>query len=217
MLTLNQRFPVAAATISLCVWGTFSASIAQTPNTTNQLSSDDLIEIVLSENPGLMGITERANAAMARIELAGELDDPTLSYSLAPGTIGNNEFASGHKVDLSQSLPWPGKRAARKDAARARADIAHATTDLHRLTVIAATKSAFAEWYFVHEALRINLTSQHLLDDLLASATSQYAAGNGSQQDVLHAELEKVLVENHYHMLRQQFVVVQSKLNALMP
>ncbi len=216
MLTLKLRYSVATAVVSLCVWGTAIAALAQATDAADQLSSDDLIDIVLSENPGLMGITERANAAMERVELAGALDDPTLSYSLAPGTISNSDFATGHKVDLSQSLPWPGKRAAQKQAAQARANIAQATSDIHRLTVIAATKSAFAEWYFIHEALRINQSSQRLLDDLLATAAGQYAAGNGSQQDVLQAELEGVLVDNHSHMLRQQFAIIQSKLNALM-
>ncbi len=216
MLTLTQCLSSAVAAIGFCACGLSSAAYAQSSTLPARLSSDDLIEIVLSENPGLMGIEERANAAMARVEIAGVLDDPTLSYSLAPGTVSNSEVPTGHKVDLSQSLPWPGKRAAQKDAARARANIAQATTELHRLTVIAATKSAFAEWYFIHEALRINKDNQLLLDDLVVSAASQYAAGNGSQQDVLHAELERVQVENRYHVVRQRYAVIQANLNALM-
>jgi len=43
-----------------------------------RLFSDDRIEIVLSENPGLMGIEERANVGMAGAEIAGALDDPRL-------------------------------------------------------------------------------------------------------------------------------------------
>lgn len=180
------------------------------------ISPEEVISIVLSRNPSLAEVEEAAIAASARVEPAGALEDPTLSYALAPATIGNRSLDTGQRIELGQSLPWPGKLDAQEDAARERALAARETTALQRLNVIAAAKAAFAEWYFVHEALRLNRENQRLLEDLRASAEARFAAGRGLQQDVLQAEVEIALLDDRQLVLEQQRIAVQARLNALM-
>jgi len=180
------------------------------------ISPEEVISIVLSRNPSLAEMEEAAIAASARIEPAGALEDPTLSYALAPATIGNRSLDAGHRIEVGQSLPWPGKLAAQEDAARERALAARETQALQRLNVIAAAKAAFAEWYFVHEALRLNRENQRLLEDLRASAEARFAAGRGLQQDVLQAEVEIALLDDRQLALEQQREAVLARLNALM-
>jgi len=189
---------------------------AAQPKGSDRLSPEDVISAVLSRNPSLASIEEAAIAASARVEPAGALEDPSLSYALAPGTISNSAFTTGHRIDLGQSLPWPGKRAAREEAARQRARAARESRALQRLQLVAAAKAAFAEWSFVHDALRLNRENTRLVEDLRASAEARFASGRGLQQDVLRAEVEIALLQDRHLDLQQEREAVQARLNALM-
>jgi len=201
------------------VW--MSASLADTAATAqtqggDRLSPDEVVSAVLSQNPSLAELKAAAIAAAARVEPAGALEDPSVSYALAPATISNTAFTVGQRVEVGQSLPWPGKLDAQVDAARQRARAAKENRARQRLQLVAAAKAAFAEWSFVHEALRLNRENQRLLEDLRASAEARFASGRGLQQDVLQAEVEIALLEDRYLHLQQQRDAVQARLNALM-
>ena len=87
-----------------------------------KLTAHALASTVLSRNAELQGLAAAAEAARYRIAPAGALDDPLLSYAGAPATAGGPRGLQ-ERVELSQSLPWPGKLGLREDAARARAAV----------------------------------------------------------------------------------------------
>ncbi len=82
------------------------------------LSADRLVAMVLQENPGSAELSAAAEAAAFRVEPAGSLDDPVFSYAFAPRTFGREGQGLNQKIELSQSIPWPGTLAAREQAAR---------------------------------------------------------------------------------------------------
>src|SRR5690606_780907 len=77
-------------------------------------------------------------------------------------------------------------------------------------------KSAWAEWRFVHAALQTSRDTRELLEDLVATAGTRYAAGQALQQDVLQAELERARVDNRLLDLRRERVALQARINALL-
>lgn len=186
------------------------------------LTAQRLVKAVLARNPSVPGLRSAAQAAAARVEPAGALDDPMVSYTFAPETIGGIESASGpdrgfnQSVDLSQEIPWPGTLALREDAARSEAEaVGQSLADL-RLEIIAAAKAGFAEWYYVHRALAINQANRDLLIELRNVAETQYAAGRASQQDVIQAELEHTRLLHEVLALRRKQRSIQAQLNALL-
>jgi cobalt-zinc-cadmium efflux system outer membrane protein len=185
------------------------------PQTGRPMTAEDLASWVLEANPGLAALQAAADAAAYRIEPAGSLDDPMLSYGVAPLTAGANRSLN-QKVDISQKLPWPGTLAARESAARHDAVAAERDVDGLRLRVAAQAKSAWAEWQFVAAALDIHRFTQALLDELIATARTRYAAGRALKQDVLHAELERAALDNHLLRLLRQRATVQARINALL-
>jgi outer membrane protein TolC len=90
------------------------------------------------------------------------------------------------------------------------------TVDSDRLTLAAAAKSAYAEWYFVARALDIHHTVEDLVDELIATAEARYAAGRASRQDVLQAEVERADLENQQLQLTRQQTAVLARINALL-
>ncbi len=180
------------------------------------LTPDLLVALVLRVNPGIAELSAAAKAAAFSIEPAGSLDDPVISYAFAPRTFGREGQGLNQKIELSQSIPWPGTLAAREQAARSSAMAANESVDTMRLHVAALARSAYAEWYFTHRAMDIHESTGHLLQELRSVAETRYAAGRALQQDVLQVELEQLHLHRHGLMLMQQRNSARARINALL-
>lgn len=180
------------------------------------LELEQLIELVQARNADLEAARAGAEEAATRIKSAGALEDPMLSYKLAPATIGSREIGTRQGVEVSQTLPWPGTLHAREAKAKAEAEAAQNDTSMRTLEVVSDAKAAFAEWVFIYAALKINRQHQIHLGDLEAAAERSYATGVGRQQDALKASLELARVENEALGLESQRRMVQARINALL-
>src|SRR5437868_2089531 len=75
-----------------------------------ELSVDLVVDQVLASNPSLAQMTAAWQAAAARYPQVTSLDDPMFGTMIAPASIGSNNVDFGYRVEISQKLPWPGKR-----------------------------------------------------------------------------------------------------------
>jgi outer membrane protein TolC len=180
-----------------------------------RLTAESLAAWILDANPGLAAIEAAAEAAAFRIDPAGSLDDPMLRYGVAPLTADADQGLN-QRVDLNQKIPWPGTLAARAAAARYEAVAADRDVDALRLRVIEQAKAAWAEWRFVHSALNIHHATQGLLDELIATTETRYAAGRAQKQDVLQAEVERTDLDNRLLRFSRLKATVQARINALL-
>lgn len=218
MRTLYLQCTVFSALLALIIFPVWGDPIPQEHTglgTGQHLTAEQLATWVLEANPGLIAIQAAAEAAAYRIDPAGALDDPVLSYGVAPLTHESNRGLN-QKFDFSQKIPWPGTLAARETAARHDAFAASRGVDMLQLRVIAQTKSAYAEWHFIHEALSIHHATQALLDELIVTTQTRYAAGLALKQDALQAEVERVDLNNQELRLLRQQTTIQARINALL-
>ncbi|MGY8776339.1 MAG: TolC family protein [Spongiibacter sp.] len=179
------------------------------------LTAEQLVDAVLTRNPGLKGLAAAAAAANYRIAPAGALDDPMLTYAGAPETAGGPRGFQ-ERVELSQTLPWPGKLGLREDAARARAEGEEQSLADRRLALMAAAKGLFAEWAYIHRTLQIKHAHRDLLVELRRVAETQYAAGRARQQDVLQAEVEAARIDTDIVTHQRRKREVQAMINGLL-
>jgi outer membrane protein TolC len=173
------------------------------------LTVEALVSAIMAESPKLQAVEAAAEAASYRVDSAGALDDPMLSYAAAPR-------ASDSNIDLSQRFPWPGTREAREAVADREAAAAQWGVAQDRLALEAAAKAAYAEWYFVERALETHRETEDLLDQIIATAEARYAAGRASRQDVLQAEVEGADLRNQALRLARQRTATLARINALM-
>ncbi|HEX7073279.1 MAG TPA: TolC family protein, partial [Hyphomicrobiaceae bacterium] len=173
------------------------------------LTAEALIAWVLRENAGLDAAEAAAEAAAYRIEPAGSLDDPMLNVGTAPRSSDQN-------IDFSQRLPWPGTLKAREAAARYEATAAEFNVGVECLTLASAAKSAYAEWYFAARGLEIHHQVQALVEELIATAETRYAAGRALQQDVLQAEVERAELETQELELLREQAAALARINGLL-
>ncbi|MDT0636111.1 TolC family protein [Spectribacter hydrogenoxidans] len=214
---IQSGWPRAIVTAAAAVlFTTSTAALA------DSLQPDDLVKQVLAGNPGVAALEAAVKAAEARIGPAGSLPDPELRLAVAPRTVdGFTTPAGQHRgvsgiVEISQSLPWPGTLGLRADVARHEAAAAGDEVASLRLRLAAATRSRYAEWFYVHRALAINASNQQLTEELRRVAERRYATGLAEQQDVLQAEVELQRLREQALVLEQRRAAIRARTNALL-
>lgn len=162
-----------------------------------------VVAAVLARNPGLDAARASWRAAVAAYPSAVALDDPMVRYALAPFSIGA-DARFGQRIEVSQKLPWPGRRRLRGDAAIADAEAAQADLEALRLDLAEAAVQAFDDDYLAVRALDINRHHRALLERIETSAIAQYTAGRASQQDPLEARAHLIELDRERLTLETQ-------------
>ncbi len=162
-------------------------------------TEDPLLERLITEalerNPDLARSRHLADAERERIPQAKALPDPSLSLGIQNDgfkklQIGMME-GSYYQVMLTQPLPWPGKRSLREEIAKLGFEIAQ--TDQKR-----ATSSLTAEVKRAYYGLLLVRGQRELLDEQAQFwrtagelTRARYEVGQGTQADLLRAQLEQ--------------------------
>jgi outer membrane protein TolC len=158
------------------------------------LSRRDLVSRVLARNPGIEAARAAWQAALARYPQEVSLPDPSFGYGVRPRSFSSSEVDPAQDFELSQPLPFPGKLGLRGEMALAFADAAGQGVAAERVRLAALTSMLFDQYWLADRALETN--GQHLasLEDWHAAALARFAAGTGSQLDVLAAEVELAML-----------------------
>ena len=179
------------------------------------LTAESFTSAVLARNASLSAMRQALVAAVSDIRPAGALPDPMLSVSAAPRTFGS-AMGPGEDIEVSQALPWWGTLEARKEIARADAELARHDLAALRLRLAATARGVFADWVFVHRALAINAANQSVLAELRRIASVRYATGKAPQADVLQAEVERTVLAQQQLKWQRKIAVVAARMNALL-
>ena len=171
---------------------------------------------MLERNPGLEAARASWQAALARYPQETALSDPTFGYSVRPRSFGSDEVDPANDFMLSQDLPFPGKRALRGDRALAEADVAANELDTERVQLAALAARLFDEYWLSERALDSNAQHVALLEEARHVALSRYAAGSGSQQDVLAAETEHAMLSHREIELGAERRILTERINTLL-
>lgn len=193
-----------------------ATALAQgTPATGPTLDRDWLVREVLARNPSVGAAEAAVREARGRVFEADALEDPRLSYMVAPASLFS-ALPDGHVVRLEQMLPFPGKRGLAAREAKAQVAASSAEAAQTRLDLALEAGRLYDAWFTVHRALEINAEHVDLLRTFKDSATAQYTAGKASQQDPLQAEVELTHVEHMNVTLAADREVIRAQLNGLL-
>lgn len=194
----------------------FVLSVAGQPALASDYPTErEWLAAALESNAFLAAQLASAEAAAERISGAGTWKDPTVNFLVAPETVGGDDDL-GSRIEFSQALPWPGSLDARKSMAEAGAEASRAEYEWARKQLIAEVRSAWAEWWFIHEAIRLHHENQAHVEQLLANAREGYAYGNVQQTDLLQLQRELADLDMQQHELTQQKQSLAAKLEQLL-
>jgi cobalt-zinc-cadmium efflux system outer membrane protein len=175
-----------------------------------------LVRAVLERNPSVEAARSAWRAASAMPAEKRALDDPMLSYSLAPRSIDVGDMRYGQVIEFGQRLPFPGKRGLRAAVAEAEARAAGGDYETTRRDVALMACLLFAEYYEAHRAVEVNERHGRLLEETLESARAGYVAGRVPQHVLLRTELELAHVLHDAAEVHSAADVARASLNALL-
>ncbi len=154
-----------------------------------------LVQEALDRNPDLARANTLVEADKERVPQASALPDPSLSLGIQNDgfrklQVGTME-TSYYQVMLTQPLPWPGKRGLRGEIAKLEVEASRWSSSRARLSLIADVKRAYFGLLLVRGQLDL-LDQQELFWQKASDITRvRYEVGQGSQADVLRAQLEQ--------------------------
>jgi outer membrane protein TolC len=149
------------------------------------LDVEYVVAQALAVNPDIRSASAAWRAAARRYPQEVALDDPMFGYLLGPGSWGSDEVDDAYMVEISQKIPWHGKRQLRGNKARAEANAAFHDVAEERLRVAEVARLAFYEYYLAHRQIDVLNESTQLLTDFREIAVSKYESSSVEQQDVL--------------------------------
>src|SRR6266849_1026652 len=114
---------------------------------------------------------------------------------------------------ISQDIPYPGKRQLRAHIAEHEADSMEAQTDSVRRTVVGNLKMVYFRLAYIQQTLGVLQRSDTLLTQVQESTEARYRVGQGNQQDVPKAQLQrtKILQEIAHHHQEEGLLEAQIK------
>jgi outer membrane protein, heavy metal efflux system len=212
---------VVSLTATLVLASAFSA-VGQTPAASTPTPLSQLLAEAGANNPQISAADHGARAARQMAPQVTTLPDPKFTYQqLSVGSAKpfagytNSDFAY-IAVGASQELPYPGKFRLRGDVAERDADTKQAEVEVTKTGIADAVKADYLELAFLQQTLRLLRQNESVLDELIQDATAHYQVGQGMQQDVLQAQVNRIKILKEITMHHQLMGQTQAHLKGLL-
>lgn len=198
-------------------------SLAQSPTRAHSASVpvmtiEEIEREAMANNPEIREAESRVAASRTRVTGAGALDDPMLMYRNwgTPLSKPWDWNQSQHMFMYQQTLPGPGKRAARTEVVKHQVAENDVQIEVMKREIGVRVRKAYYDLLRSADEHRIHDQQMDLSKQALQSATVKYTVGRVPQQDVLKAQIAMTRLTDHLIMLDQEEESARADLNALM-
>jgi outer membrane protein, heavy metal efflux system len=212
---------VVSLTATLVLATAFSA-FGQTPVASTPTPLSQLLAEAGANNPQISAANYGVRAARQMVPQVTTLPDPKFTYQqLSVGSpkpfagYTNSDFAY-LGVGASQELPYPGKLRARGEVAERDADTKQSEVEVTKTSIVDAVKADYLKLAYLQQTLGILRQNKAVLDQLIQDATAHYQVGQGMQQDVLQAQVNRTKIVKEITMHHQQMGQIQAHLKGLL-
>lgn len=181
-----------------------------------------LISEAQSNNTQLSAADHAWKAATHVAKQVTTLPDP--EFTVQSFSVGSPKpFAGFSNSDFayigfgaSQELPYAGKFRLKGEVANREADMQQAQTDLLRTSITEQVKLLYLRLAYLDATLSILGRNGAVLKPLIETGLSRYSLGEGSQADVLKAQIERTKLLREVTMHHQEMGQLQASLKGLL-
>jgi len=207
------------ATLVLAIaWSAFGQTPAASPPT----PLSQLLAEAEANNPQISASDHGARAARQMAPQVTTLPDPKFTYQQL--NVGSPKPFAGYTnsdfayigVGASQELPYPGKLSARGAVAERDADTKQAEVEAMKTSIADSVKADYLQLAYLQQTLGILRQNESVLDQLIQDATAHYQVGQGMQQDVLQAQVNRTKIVKEITMHHQLMGQAQAHLKGLL-
>ena len=159
----------------------------------------DLEQEALQNNPEIRMVGKKAESADEKRSLAAAMPDPMIGYMVqnvgrpVDWSVGKEDM-SMQGIVFSQEVPFPGKLSTMGHAAGKMAEREHENAREMQLRVLAELRNAYYDYYLAFRSTEIITRTKDLMQNVQRIAETRYGTGQGTQQDVLRAQLEVMML-----------------------
>jgi len=185
-------------------------------------SLSELMEETRRNNPDILAARRAWQAAAQIPTQVTTMPDPTVSVQhLSVGSprpfagFSNSDFAY-IGLGISQDLPYPGKLRLKGESAQEDVAIARDKVDALMRSVIEQVKEAYFQISAIQETLAVLDRDSRLLEQIESIADGRYRVGQGIQQDILKAQLERTKLLREVANQRQLLGSARAQLTKLL-
>jgi cobalt-zinc-cadmium efflux system outer membrane protein len=182
-----------------------------------------LLEEATKNNPDILAARRGWQAAAQVPSQVSTPPDPQVTvqhFSIGSprpfAGFSNSEFAY-IGFGISQDLPYPGKLKLKGEAAQQDAAVSREKLEATSRSVLQRVKEAYYQIAYVQQTLEVLDRNGKLLEQIERIADARYRVGEGSQQDVLKAQLERTKllreVAHHHELMEMQQAQLRMLLN----
>src|ERR1700729_467902 len=212
---------VVSLTATLVLTTAFS-TFGQTPAASTPTPLSQLLAEAEANNPQISAAEHGELAARQVAPQMVTLPDPKFTYQQF--SVGSPKPFAGYTnsdfayigVGASQELPYPGKLRARGAVAERDADTKQAEVEVTKTSLAGAVKADYLQLAYLQQTLGILRQNEAVLDQLIQDATAHYQVGQGMQQDVLQAQVNRTRIVKEITMHHQQMGQIQAHLKGLL-
>jgi len=189
-----------------------------------KMPAEDLATLVataIANNPELKSSQARWQMFANKAKQASALEDPMLMFKLQnmlvrEPLVFDKDPQSAKVIGISQQLPFWGKRALKQEVAQLEGESYRWANEERKLELTRMVKETYYQLWAVDKSLEIVEKNLRILTDFVTIAESKYAVGQGVQQDIYKAGLEKSKMLDMQITLRQQRKSLEANLNYLL-
>ncbi|HTF72411.1 MAG TPA: TolC family protein [Edaphobacter sp.] len=212
---------VSLLTATLMLTTAFSV-FGQTPVVSTPTPLSEVLAEAAGNNPQISAADHGARAARQVAPQVTTLPDPKLTYQQL--SVGSPKPFAGYTnsdfgyvgVGVSQELPYPGKLWLRGEIAERDADTKQAEVEITKTSIADAVKADYLQLAYLQQTLGILRQNKSVLDQLIQDATVHYQVGQGMQQDVLQAQVNRTKIVKEITMHHQLMGQAQAHLKDLL-
>lgn len=199
----------------------FSIPLAQAEDAKPAENLATLVTAALANNPELKSSQAKWQMFVNKAKQASSLEDPMFMFKLQ-NMLAREPFVfdkdpqSAKVIGISQQIPFWGKRAIKQEIADYEAESYKWSIEERKLELTRMVKETYYQIWAVDKFLGIIDKNIKLLTDFVTIAETKYSVGQGAQQDIYKANLEKSKMFDMQITLQQQRKSLAANLNFLL-
>jgi outer membrane protein TolC len=180
-----------------------------------------LVATALANNPELKASRARWDMFRSRIDQVRSLEDPMLMLKLQNWVVeepfnSRMDPMTQRVIGITQQIPFWGKRDLRGEIASREAESYRWAVEERKLELGRMVKETWYRLSYADKSREIVERNIRILDDFITLAETKYSVGQGVQQDVFKAQVERSKMFDMRITLEQQRKTLQANLNALL-